>query len=229
MTSLDVAGICVAPGTRRRHSIELTELADGTRVSIPLDLVNGARPGPRLYLGAAIHGDEVDGVGILFRALAGVDPKRLQGSIVCVPVQHPLSFHADHRLPISQFMKSPLDQAPADAWACFPGTSDGNLAQGLAATLFEMVKTCGWAIDIHTPTRDGRYVPIAILPHPSHGGTRISSVTGSGRVQYRHAGRLEVPHVACHHRQAVLQRRRRDQQISAFMAEGARTIARLKG
>ena len=95
MTSLDVAGICVAPGTRRRHSIELTELADGTRVSIPLDLVNGARPGPRLYLGAAIHGDEVDGVGILFRALAGVNPKRLQGSIVCVPVQHPLSFHAE--------------------------------------------------------------------------------------------------------------------------------------
>ena len=65
MTSLDVAGISVAPGTRQRHSIELTELADGTRVSIPLDLVNGAQPGPRLYLGAAIHGDEVDGVGIL--------------------------------------------------------------------------------------------------------------------------------------------------------------------
>lgn len=113
MTTLDIGGISVAPGTRRRHAIELTELADGTRVSIPLDLIHGAEPGPRLYLGAAIYGDEVDGVGILFRALAGVDPKRLRGSIVCVPVQHPLSFHADHRLPISQFMKSPLDQAPA--------------------------------------------------------------------------------------------------------------------
>ena len=95
MTTLEVGGISVAPGTRRRHSIELTELADGTRVSIPLDLVNGAQPGPRLYLGAAIHGDEVDGVGILFRAPADVDPKRLRGSIVCVPVQHPLSFHAE--------------------------------------------------------------------------------------------------------------------------------------
>ena len=57
------------------------------------------------------------------------------------------------------------------------------------------------------------------------GGTRIASTTGSGRVQHRHAGRLEVPHVSSHHRQTVLQRRRRDQQIGAFMAEGAPELA----
>ena len=135
---LEIAGLAVPPGTRQRHAIELVELADGTKVSIPIDLINGATPGPRLYLGAAIHGDEVDGVAILFRALGDVDPVKLRGSIVCVPVQHPLSFHADHRLPISQFMKSPLDQAPADAWTCFPGAKDGNLAQILAATRFDL-------------------------------------------------------------------------------------------
>lgn len=165
--TLDVAGISVEPGTRIRHSLKLVELADGTSISLPLDLINGAEPGPRFYLGAAIHGDEVDGVAILFRALAGIDPAKMRGSVVCVPVQHPLSFHADHRLPISQFMKSPLDQAPADAWTCFPGDHDGNLSQILAATLFDMIKECDWAVDIHTPTRGGRYVPIAILPHPS--------------------------------------------------------------
>ena len=202
MTSLDIAGISVAPGTRRRHSVELTELADGTKVSIPLDLINGAEPGPRLYLGAAIHGDEVDGVGILFRALAGVDPKRLRGSIVCVPVQHPLSFHADHRLPISQFMKSPLDQAPADAWTCFPGVKNGNLAQELAATLFEMVKTCDWAIDIHTPTRGGRYVPIAILPHPSLGESHkraeeMAHAFGSGWIMRTDTGFYVADGILC--------------------------------
>ena len=112
MNNLEVAGISVPPGTRQRHEIELVELADGTKVRIPLDIIHGNTPGPKLYLGAAIHGDEVDGVAILFRALADIDPAALRGSIVCVPVQHPLSFHADHRLPISQFMKSPLDQAP---------------------------------------------------------------------------------------------------------------------
>jgi hypothetical protein len=202
MTNLDIAGISVPPGARRRHEIELVELADGTKVSIPLDIINGGEPGPRLYLGAAIHGDEVDGVAILFRALADIDPATLCGSIVCVPVQHPLSFHADHRLPISQFMKSPLDQAPADAWICFPGIADGNLAQILAATLFEMISECDWAVDIHTPTRGGRYVPIAILPHPDLGAAygraeEMAHAFGSGWIMRTDTGFYVADGILC--------------------------------
>ena len=202
MTSLDIAGISLPPGTRRRHTVELVELADGTTISIPLDLINGGEPGPRLYLGAAIHGDEVDGVAILFRALADIDPARLRGSIVCVPVQHPLSFHADHRLPISQFMKSPLDQAPADAWTCFPGLADGNLAQILSATLFEWIATCDWAVDIHTPTRGGRYVPIAILPHPGLGeaygrAAEMAHAFGSGWIMATDSGIYVADGILC--------------------------------
>ena len=202
MDNIVVAGITVAPGTRQRHEIELVELADGTKVCIPLDIIHGSAPGPRLYLGAAIHGDEVDGVAILFRALANIDPATLRGSIVCVPVQHPLSFHADHRLPISQFMKSPLDQAPADAWACFPGDADGNLAQILAATLFDMIKECDWAVDIHTPTRGGRYVPIAILPHPNLGDTHakaeeMAQAFGSGWIMRTDSGFYVADGILC--------------------------------
>jgi uncharacterized protein len=164
-STLSIAGTEVAPGTKVRSAVPLVELADGTHVDIPLLLINGARPGPRLYLGAAIHGDEVAGTAILSHALAKLDPGKLTGQIVCVPLQHPLAFHADHRLPLAQFMKSPLDQAPADAWTCFPGMADGNLAQILAHRLFELITQCNTAIDIHTPTRGGRYVPIAILPH----------------------------------------------------------------
>ena len=199
---LEIAGLAVPPGTRQRHAIELVELADGTKVSIPVELINGAAPGPRLYLGAAIHGDEVDGVAILFRALGDVDPVKLRGSIVCVPVQHPLSFHADHRLPISQFMKSPLDQAPADAWTCFPGAKDGNLAQILAATLFDMICQCDWAVDIHTPTRGGRYVPIAILPHPVLGEAHeraeaMAHAFGSGWIMRTDSGFYVADGILC--------------------------------
>ena len=52
-----------------RHAIELIELADGSKVSLPLLLINGVADGPRLYLGAAIHGDEVSGIEILFSGL----------------------------------------------------------------------------------------------------------------------------------------------------------------
>jgi predicted deacylase len=161
---LTIGSTTVSPGVRARTELDLVELADGSKIHVPVIVINGANPGPRVYLGAAIHGDEVNGVAILSQALGEIDSAALAGSIVCVPVQHPLAFHADHRIPLSQFMKSPLDQAPIDAWSCFPGNPTGNLAERVAATLFGLIRQCSCAIDIHTPTRGGRYVPIAILP-----------------------------------------------------------------
>jgi predicted deacylase len=170
MPTISVAGYDVKEGEARRGSIAALELADGSQMQIPLIIINGARPGPRLYVGAGIHGDEVNGIALVTRALATVDPTKLNGSIVCVPVQHPLALQSDHRLPLSQFLKSPLDQVPADAWTCFPGDHEGNIAQVIAATLFSLIKQSDYAIDVHTPTRGGRYVPIAILPDPNLSG-----------------------------------------------------------
>ena len=119
--------------------------------------------------GAGIHGDEVGGVALLARALRGVDPAALSGSLVCVLVQNPLALHADHRLPLGHYLRSPLDQTPIDPWSCFPGNPSGPLAEVIAHTLFGLIRTCQWAIDIHTPTRGGRYVPISILPSPALG------------------------------------------------------------
>ena len=161
--------LSAAAGTVVRGQMELVELADGTPVRFPLLLVNGAKPGPRLYLGAAIHGDEVNGIAILAKVIAALDPAQLAGSIVGMPVQPPLAVYADHRFPVSQFMKSPLYQAPIDAWTVFPGDVKGNLAQIVAGKLFGLMRECSCAIDIHTPTRGGRYVPIAILPSMSLG------------------------------------------------------------
>lgn len=166
---ITIGGISVAPGNRATLDLPLTELAEGTAIRFPVVIVNGVKPGPRLYMGAAIHGDEVTGVSIIAEVLEKVDPHALNGSIIAVPVQHPLAFHADHRIPVSQFIKSPLDQAPIDAWTCFPGDFDGNLSQRLAAKLFDLIRMCSFAFDIHTPTRGGRYVPISILPGPAHG------------------------------------------------------------
>ncbi len=185
--ALRVAGVTVEPGRAVRHSLELVELADGSRVGLPLLVVNGARPGPRLYLGAGIHGDEVTGVAILGAALAGVRPEELAGGVVAVPVQNPLALHADHRIPVGHYLKSPLDQTPVDPWVSFPGDPAGTLAEVIAHTLFQLIRTCDYAIDLHTPTRGGRYVPISILPPATLGpaaarAEELALAFGSGYV-----------------------------------------------
>lgn len=166
---MNAAGLSVAPGRVVRHSIDLVELPDGTRVSLPVVLMNGAGDGPRLYLGAGIHGDEANGVHIVSRVLSRLEPEQLSGGLVCVPVQNPLAFQFDHRIPLGLYLKSPLDQAPIDPWSCFPGNAEGNITEMLTRRLFELITSCEYAIDIHTPTRGGRYVPITILPQPSLG------------------------------------------------------------
>jgi len=162
-----VAGASVPPGRLVRAGLELTEWPDGSRSSVPLALVNGARPGATLYVGAAIHGDEANGTAIAARLLATLDPAALAGRLICVPVQNPLAFQADHRVPVGLYLKTPLDQAPIDPWTAFPGDAAGNITERLAHLLFSLIRECDAAIDIHTPTRGGRYVPITILPHPS--------------------------------------------------------------
>jgi predicted deacylase len=199
---LEIAGLAVRRGEERRGSLALVELADGSVVRAPLRVLRGSSDGPRLYLGAAIHGDEANGVAILARALAAVRPAALRGDIVCVPVQHPLAFTADHRLPLAPFLKSPLDQVPSDAWTCFPGDRAGNIAQIVAAALFGLIRRCDYAIDVHTPTRGGRYVPIAILPHPSLGeaalrAERLATAMGTGWVMNSDRGMYVADGILC--------------------------------
>lgn len=181
------AGASAAPGQMVRHSIDLVELPDGTRVSLPIVLLNGVGDGPRLYLGAGIHGDEENGVHVVSRVLAQLRPEQLSGSVVCVPVQNPLAFQFGHRIPLGLYLKSPLDQAPIDPWSCFPGNAEGNITEMLTARLFELITSCDYVLDIHTPTRGGRYVPITILPHPSLGAAfkrseELALAFGSGYI-----------------------------------------------
>ena len=84
-------------------------------------------------------------------------------------------------------MKSPLEHTPADAWACMPGKADGNFTQTLAHKLFSLIRSCDFAIDVHTPTRGGRYAPIALLPdsklgEPAEKAKEMATAFGSGYV-----------------------------------------------
>jgi hypothetical protein len=73
-----VAGFSAAPGSKMRHSIELLELPDGTKIHLLVVVVNRAADGPRLHLSARIHCDEENGVQSVSRVLAQVNPNGKQ-------------------------------------------------------------------------------------------------------------------------------------------------------
>ena len=52
---------------------------------VPVVVVKGAKPGPRLLLTAGIHGDELNGIAVIHRLAREIDPAKLSGALVMVP------------------------------------------------------------------------------------------------------------------------------------------------
>lgn len=153
------------PSTSVTHlSLRAAELHDGSEVTWPVTVLRGSRPGPALYLGAAIHGDEVVGIDVIRRILNGIDARHMAGSLVAVPVQNPLAFRQRQRLiPADVF-----DGFAFDLHGAFPGDADGEVGARLAHTLLtDLILRCDFALDLHGPLHGGRQIDYAFTPSPA--------------------------------------------------------------
>lgn len=172
----------LAAGTAIKRRLRVAELADGSWVELPIVVARGARPGPVLYVGGGIHGDETNSVAIVSRLAHEVDPAALAGTLIAVTVQSPLAFRIHHRLPIGAFIRSPMDQNPIDVFHSFPGDPEGNLAAVVAHVLFDgFMMKAACILDVHTPTTGGRYAPFAFLP-PTRCGAIVERCEELARV-----------------------------------------------
>ena len=140
----------IAPGERGRLELPVARLPTGTRVSLPVEVVHGRRPGPRVWLSGAIHGDEVVGVQIIQRVMAEVDPETLAGAVIAVPIVNVFGFLQESRyLPDRR-----------DLNRSFPGSKKGSLASRLARLFMdEIVGRCGYGIDFHAGSDDRTNLP----------------------------------------------------------------------
>lgn len=140
-TPLVVGGETILPGKRLKLEIQVARLPTGTMLSLPMIVINGRRPGPRLWLSAAIHGDELNGVEIIRRVTKTIKPMKLQGAIIAVPVVNIFGL-----LEQSRYLPDRRDLNRS-----FPGSKRGSLAARIAALFMrEVVNRCTHGIDLHT-------------------------------------------------------------------------------
>lgn len=138
-------GTAVAkPGDIVRGVIPVTELAGGSKVEIPLVVVNGAKPGPVFWVDGAIHGDEPEGPMACAMVLGEIDPKQLSGTLVMVPVMNVMAFENANR-------GNPLDTFSFDMNRIYPGRADGYLSERIAWAHSEwMSKLADFEISMHS-------------------------------------------------------------------------------
>lgn len=138
---LQLLGAEVLPGTATRLSWSPNIAIAGLSTPTPVLVVNGSQPGPTLCLTAAIHGDELNGIEIVRRVVYDLDPDKVSGRVVGVPIVNVQGFQQGSRyLPDRR-----------DLNRHFPGSPRGSLADRIAHSLFtDIVRHCDMLVDIHT-------------------------------------------------------------------------------
>ncbi|TFG13318.1 hypothetical protein EU537_06560 [Candidatus Thorarchaeota archaeon] len=69
------------------------ELNTGTKIDIPVLVLNGKQDGPVLLLVSTQHGIEIQGIEVIHRVMRKlVNPDDLRGSIIGIPVENPLAY-----------------------------------------------------------------------------------------------------------------------------------------
>ena len=140
-TAFEIAGETIAPGERRTLAIPVSRQLTGLSASLALQVLHGARSGPCIFVSAAVHGDEINGVAIVQRLARSLDPAAMAGTLILAPAVniYGLVNHARY-LPDRR-----------DLNRSFPGNARGSLAAQLAHTFMEhVIARCSLGIDLHT-------------------------------------------------------------------------------
>lgn len=147
---LNIGGQDVKPGSRVNIDIPVADLYTATGISMTVQVIRGRRPGPCLFVCAAIHGDELNGVEIIRRLMKRKALRSIRGTLIAVPVVNVHGF-----LNQSRYLPDRRDLNRS-----FPGSSKGSIASRLANKfLQEVVFKADFGIDLHTGAIDRSNLP----------------------------------------------------------------------
>jgi predicted deacylase len=138
---ITLGGVVVHPGERRMIDLRITDLSTHTPMTMPIQVICGRKRGPTLFVSAAVHGDEINGVEIIRRVLKLSALRRLRGTLIAVPIVNVFGF-----VSLSRYLPDRRDLNRS-----FPGSPRGSLASRLADLFLNQVaKRCSHGIDLHT-------------------------------------------------------------------------------
>ena len=176
---------------------------------VPVLVAHGAEPGPVLCLTAAIHGDELNGIEIVRRVLHQIEPSKLRGTVIGMPIVNLDGFRR-----ASRYMS---DRRDLNRY--FPGNPNGSYASRVANSLYrKVILNCDYLVDVHTGSFQRTNLPqlrgdlnnesilefsrhfggMSVLHHPGGQGTlrRAAADSGIPAITMETGGPLELEHEA---------------------------------
>ena len=138
---LRINGELIPPGANLTLELKLPELYTQTPMTMPVHVRRGRKSGPTLFVCAAVHGDELNGVEIIRRLMRRRALQRIRGTLLAVPIVNLYGV-----IDRSRYLPDRRDLNRS-----FPGSGRGSLAARLAELFMrEIVDRCTHGIDLHT-------------------------------------------------------------------------------
>src|SRR3989338_3071381 len=139
-----IGPVHIAPGETKEIKLLIAKNYDYSNAYMPVKVIRGLADGPRLFVCAALHGDEVNGVEIIKRLLQNKLLKSLTGTLIVVPIVNIFWFNIMNR-----YMPDRRDLNRS-----FPGNKHGSMTSRLAYIFNkEILSNSTHGIDLHTGSR----------------------------------------------------------------------------
>ena len=125
MPSMVIGSLRCEAGQKATGYLTAVNRVDGTALGIPVILVAGKEDGPVLLVDGGIHGDEQEGTLAITAFAKDLDPQKLRGVFIGVPVMNVEAFSAMSR-------GNPRDTHSYDMNRIYPGRAHGFLTELVA-------------------------------------------------------------------------------------------------
>ncbi len=157
----ELEGISAAPGTLGKGFLKVGEFFDNSPVNMPVMILNGAGEGPVLLMQSAVHGNEVVGTEAIKRVMTSLDPKKVKGTIIGIPVVNIPAYLQNSRV---NLMESPAGDNDLSGMMRKGGGAQGPQSQFIANFMHDKVfPRIQYVIDLHSSAPGSYNYPRAIV------------------------------------------------------------------
>ena len=147
---LSISDMTIRAGQQMTVQIPFPRLYTQSAMTMPVHVIHGKKEGPRLFVSAAIHGDEINGPEIIRRLMQLKKIKSLKGTLLAVPVVNIYGF----------LLQSRYSPDRRDLNRFFPGSDKGSLTSQVADTFMEeIVRKSTHGIDLHAGSNHRTNLP----------------------------------------------------------------------
>ena len=142
MDTFNLGNLSVKPKEVAYGCLGSVELPDGTKVNIPVIVINGVERGPVFTVVAGVHGTEISAMGSLLTAIKEINPTCLKGTFIGIPGGNPFA------IMMGTYTSFVDGKNLSNNWF-FNASANGTITERIANYIDIALKKSDMIVDLH--------------------------------------------------------------------------------